>query len=179
MNEQIERFLAELARAGGVGRALGHGEAAEHLLKLLGERDVRKVAVDHSSVPVEIYRAVKEGGFEILIDDDPHSLKGAEAGISGALAAVADSGTVALGGSPEGLWQWVSLLPPLHVVFLEAEQVLPSLDEAFELIKEARAQGLEEFVLVTGPSRTADIAQTPLLGMHGPRELFALILLPR
>jgi len=179
MKDRVERFIKELARVGGIAQAFERREeAVERLLKLLKERGVHGVVLEPSPLldELKIPQALREAGFEVLIAEEPRRLRGAEAGVGGALAAVAESGTLLLGGPPKGLWQWVSLLPPLHTVFLEAERIRPSLEEGFQALEEARARGLEEFVWITGPSRTADIAQTPLLGMHGPGELHVFII---
>ena len=178
MNEQVERFIVELGHVGGVGQAFESKEAAaEHLLRVLQEKQVQRITLAPSSLLEElaVAKQLKDAGFELLPADDPIALKEVDVGVTDVVAAVAESGTLLLGGPSKGAWQWASLLPPIHIAFVQAGQIRSSLDDGFRALKEARNQGLEEFVWITGPSRTADIAQTLFLGMHGPKELHVLI----
>lgn len=189
-HERVERFVRELVRVGGtaavlsgeeLGKELGK-ELATHLLSWLEEREARRVllAPDPLVEELALGEALAREGLEVLRAEaelgSPRAFREAAAGITGALAAVAESGTLLLGGAPRGGWQWASLLPPLHVAVIPAKRICASLEDAFQALTEAAADGVEEFVWITGPSRTADIAITPLLGMHGPQELHAVIL---
>ena len=179
-SERIERFVRELTQVGGTASVLDPEEAPNRIAALLKEREAQKVVLDPGSLPRELPLAelLAGEGFEVLVDigEDISALQDAAAGVTGAIAAVADSGTLLLGGDPKGPWQWASLLPPLHIAVIRSEQIGESLDEAFRPLREASQSGVEEFVWITGPSRTADIAITLLLGMHGPRELHVVIL---
>ncbi len=178
MNEQVERFIAELGHVGGVGQAFESREdAVGYLLNVLYEKKAQRITLAPSPLLEElaVAKQLEDAGFELLPADDPSALKEVDVGITGVVAAVAESGTLLLGGPPKGAWQWASLLPPVHIALVRVGQIRPSLDDGFQALKEARDQGLEEFVWVTGPSRTADIAQTLFLGMHGPQELHALV----
>ncbi len=182
-DERIERFVRELSQVGGAASVLDPEGAPSRIAALLKERKAQKVMLDPGSLPRELpLKALRdrltEEGFEVLegFGEDVSALRDAAAGVTGALAAVADSGTLLLGGAPRGGWQWASLLPPLHIAVIRADQIRPTLDEALRALREHSQEGGEEFVWITGPSRTADIAITLLLGMHGPRELHAVIL---
>jgi L-lactate utilization protein LutC len=99
-------------------------------------------------------------------------------GISGASAALAATGSVVLC-SGDGRFRATSLLPPVHIVVLTQDQILPNLEG---WVHQQRARGLPAFkqvsntVIISGPSRTADIAMELILGMHGPGELHLFIL---
>jgi L-lactate dehydrogenase complex protein LldG len=99
-------------------------------------------------------------------------------GISGATAALAATGSLVLA-SGSGRHRATSLLPPVHIVVLTADQILPHL-EAW--MSQQRAAGLTLFeesgniAIISGPSRTADIGMELILGMHGPREMHLLLL---
>jgi len=177
--ETAERFVAELTRVGGTAKALAKAEeAAPYILRLLDKKEAKRVLLDHDALLEElnIKGALLERGIEVLDGEgDIEHFKELDVGITGAIAAVADSGTLLLGGAPRGIWQWASLLPEIHIALIRVDQIRPELESAFLDLKEARVRGSEEFVWITGPSRTADIAITLLMGMHGPRELHALI----
>ena len=173
----VERFLQELALVGGTAVALPPEEVAPHITALLGERGAQEVllAPDPPLEELELEEALREGGFEVFVHAETATLRDIPAGLTGALAGVAESGTLLLGGEPRGPWQWASLLPPLHIAVIRAEKIRPTLDEALRALQELSQEGVEEFVWITGPSRTADIAITLLLGMHGPKELHVVV----
>lgn len=95
-------------------------------------------------------------------------------GVSLALAAAAETGTVILS-SAEGRRN--QLLPPTHLVWLRAETVYGTLGETLEILLRAghlpAALGLH-----SGPSRSADIGQIMVQGIHGPGRLVVALLMP-
>ena len=71
----------------------------------------------------------------------------------------------------------LSIYPPVHIVLAYTSQLVPDLKDAFKLIKQKYgAQVPSMITTVTGPSRTADIEKTLVLGAHGPKELFVFLL---
>lgn len=188
--ETIERFVRELRLVGASAAVLpapdaSGDEVADHLASFLKERGYGRVflAPDPLLEELSLREALGRRGLEVVHGGaeavDPHALRDVEVGITGALAAVAESGTLLLGGKPEGPWQWGSLLPPLHIALVRSDQICECLDAAFQRLREAFAKGVEEFVWITGPSRTADVAVTLLLGMHGPKELHVVVVVVR
>jgi L-lactate dehydrogenase complex protein LldG len=65
------------------------------------------------------------------------------------------------------------LLPEIHIAVIHSYQIVNSLEEAIQIkaVRDASAT-----VLITGPSRTADIEMTLTIGVHGPKELVVYIL---
>jgi L-lactate dehydrogenase complex protein LldG len=100
-------------------------------------------------------------------------------GITGVDYAIAETGTCVLV-PRKGVSRAVSLLPPLHVAIVEPDQVYETLDDLFALRRLAFLQGRGEMgsylSLITGPSRTADIEQTIVEGVHGPVEAHMVLL---
>ncbi|HQT47142.1 MAG TPA: LUD domain-containing protein [Acidocella sp.] len=90
-----------------------------------------------------------------------------------AFAGIAETGTLLM---PSGPTRPTSnnLLPDNAIVLIEAVRIFGCYEEAFDLL---RAQGAmpRNVMLITGPSRSADIEQTLELGAHGPRRLHVLI----
>ena len=101
----------------------------------------------------------------------------ADVGITGADYAIAETGSCVIVGG-KGVSRLVSLLPPIHVAVLKSNQILPSLDELFALRRETHLAGnpLRYMNIISGPSRSADIEQTLIKGMHGPRETHIVLL---
>lgn len=173
----VEQFIAELAKVGGIAKAVSDGqEALQYLFSLIERHRAKGVMKSNFALgeQVGLKRALEQAGVEV-IEDAAHGFSEAEIGVTGVFAAIADSGTLLLG-AEAGYWELASTLPPVHVAFLKKNQIRQNLDEAFKDSKRAFAQGHKEFVLVTGPSRTADIALTLITGVHGPKEVHAVIL---
>ena len=95
-------------------------------------------------------------------------------GITGAIAGLADTGSVVLT-CGNGRGRLASLLPPIHIVLLESHLLLPSLSHFIQLNPEAATLS-SNLVFITGPSRSADIEQTMTLGAHGPKELHVILI---
>jgi L-lactate dehydrogenase complex protein LldG len=97
----------------------------------------------------------------------------ADFGITSADYALADTGTFVMIASQKEA-RLISLLPPVHIGVIPATAILPNLDELFVRCPEP-AQQTSSMVLITGPSRTADIEQILVRGVHGPGEIYAVI----
>jgi L-lactate utilization protein LutC len=97
----------------------------------------------------------------------------AEFGITSADYALADTGTLVMLASPEDA-RLVSLLPPVHVAVLPRNRLLSGLDELLELLPRP-AEQTSSMVLITGPSRTADIEQILVRGVHGPGSIHVVL----
>jgi L-lactate utilization protein LutB len=97
----------------------------------------------------------------------------AEVGINFADYALADTGSlVFLSESHES--RLISLLPPVHIALVARKRILSGLDELFTLVPQPLAQS-SAMVLITGPSRTADIEMRLVRGVHGPGEIHVII----
>jgi len=71
----------------------------------------------------------------------------------------------------------LSIYPPVHIVLAYTSQLVPDLKDAFKLIKTKYTDRIPSMITnITGPSRTADIEKTLVLGAHGPKELFVFLL---
>lgn len=95
-------------------------------------------------------------------------------GVTLAIAGVAETGTLVLASAPERP-TLLAYLPETSVVVVAADWIEASYEDAWESVR-AMPGGVPRSVnFVTGPSRTADIAQQLELGAHGPRRLLILI----
>jgi len=103
----------------------------------------------------------------------------AEAGdavsVTGAFAAVAETGTLVLT-SGAGHPTTLNFLPETHVVVLRAADVAAGLEDVWDRLRAVRGADMPRTVnMVTGPSRSADIGQELQMGAHGPRRLHILL----
>jgi L-lactate utilization protein LutC len=97
----------------------------------------------------------------------------ADVGITSADFALADTGTLVMLASPSEA-RLVSLLPPWHIAVLPRDRILTGLDELFTVLPNPAAD-TSSMVLITGPSRTADIEQILVRGVHGPGQITVVI----
>lgn len=202
--EEIRRNLTEnlplildkfeqMAKLGGwnLHRATGYEDAIEYavsLVKSLGvERVVRSNQPVFDALPLD--SALSNLGTQVTQvthgeDRSRESLReeiiAAGLGMTGADYAVAETGSVVI--LPRnGLSRLVSLVPPVHLALVRPQDVVETLTDLFLLRRlEFHRNGGEMgsyLNFITGPSRTADIESTLVVGVHGPREVH-LVLLP-
>jgi L-lactate dehydrogenase complex protein LldG len=120
-------------------------------------------------------KAAAAAGAHVHRDLDPAEIVAGrgedEVGVSEAVYGLADTGSVVLASGPDEP-RARSLLPPVHVTVLEAERILPGLAELFAALGGELPSAL---AIVTGPSRSADIEQKLVVGVHGPGEVHIII----
>jgi L-lactate dehydrogenase complex protein LldG len=98
----------------------------------------------------------------------------AACGITGADYALAETGTLVMLASAREA-RMISLLPPVHIAIVRRERLLTGLDELLSILPHP-AEQTSSMVLITGPSRTADIEQILVRGVHGPGEIHVVVL---
>jgi len=70
----------------------------------------------------------------------------------------------------------LNVYPEIHVVIAYVHQLVNDLKDAFEAVQSKYSGKLPSMLsVVTGPSRTADIEKTLIMGAHGPRELYLIL----
>ena len=116
----------------------------------------------------EFVRNAEAAGFHVHRDEAPR-IDGA--GVSQALYGLADTGSVVIAASPEEP-RANSLLPEVHVSLLREDRILAGLAELFEALGSDLPSAL---AIVTGPSRSGDIEQTLVVGVHGPGEVHVVL----
>ena len=92
------------------------------------------------------------------------------------LALIAETGTAVVASRLSG-GRRAGLVDPVHVIEAREDQLVPDLAAALERIGPELAAS-SAVTLVTGPSRTADIEQTLIRGVHGPGEVHVVFVQP-
>lgn len=122
----------------------------------------------------ELAELLKEAGLTCSGDLDAFREGGA--GITSCEALVARSGSI-LVSSRQGGGRKMSALPDIHVVLGKTSQLVAEVADSMEVMQKKYGVRLpSQMTMVTGPSRTADIEKTLVMGAHGPRELYLLLL---
>ncbi len=183
-----------MAKLGGwnLHRAQGYEEAIEYatvLAKSLGiDRVVRSDQPVFDALPLD--SALGSLGLTVTPvtrseDRSRESLRqeivASGLGMTGADYAVAETGSLVI--LPrKGLSRLVSLVPPVHLALVRPQDLVETLSDLFLLRRlQYHLNGGEMgsyLNFITGPSRTADIESTLVVGVHGPREVHLVLLEP-
>ena len=94
--------------------------------------------------------------------------------VTQAFAAIAETGTLMLPSAPERPTT-LNLLADTAIVVLRASNLVGAYEEAWDKLRAEMGGMPRNVMLVTGPSRSADIEQTLELGAHGPRNLHVVL----
>ena len=112
--------------------------------------------------------------YEQSVEDCKEQLFNIDAGITSTQGGLADVGALILWPTPDEP-RLMSLAPAVHIAVLEASKIHTSLVDAIH--QEHWAKGMPtNALLISGPSKTADIELVLTFGVHGPKELIVLIL---
>lgn len=171
-----EQFSAALTANGGeVLRAASKAEAAAQLAGLLDELGAERVAAHRAELAdfPGIPEQSPSQAWAFAEDETDYRAwcAQAEVGITRAETALAETGSLVLASGAETA-RMTSLLPPVHIVLLAESRIVPSL---FEWVKQRPGSMPANLVLVSGPSKTADIEQTMIVGVHGPKRLVVIM----
>lgn len=180
----LEQFESELAKVGArVYHAASTESAAQYIELTALERKAKTIVAADAEVVerIGLQRRLDKSGISYVTEasdaDFRRTAIEAGIGVSGVDYALADTGTLVLLAS-RGHARSISLLPPVHIAIVKPDQIVSGLDDLFQLLRfEKGVNDLGSAVtFITGPSRTADIELTLVVGVHGPQELHAVIL---
>jgi len=96
-------------------------------------------------------------------------------GLTGCFCAIAETGTVLLLSSPAAP-KVTALLPETHVCVVRKERLLDTMEDSFALLRREVGDPPRAVFYVSGPSRTADIEQTIVIGAHGPYRVHIILI---
>jgi L-lactate dehydrogenase complex protein LldF len=160
----VTRFQTELETLGGNFIRCEESELAEKILALLQAKGIDTVmAWDDEHLPSDLAENLREQGIAIYNDVQTKI----PAGITGAVAGIAETGTLVVT-SGKGKPQSTSLLPQIHLAILREDNIYANLAKVLNLRKVKDAAAVS---LISGPSKTADIEMTLTVGVHGPGEV--------
>ncbi len=146
-------------------------EAAETLQAIFKQTGAKKIAVSDSILAKRTIEFIKTG-VEFIENAAAGVLFECDLGITGAQFGIAETGTLVLESEKE-LHRFASLIPPVHVCILEAKQIRQTLGEVLGILEKDLSRTI---TFITGASRTSDIELTLAIGVHGPGELFVILI---
>jgi L-lactate dehydrogenase complex protein LldG len=112
---------------------------------------------------------------DIPFSSDEESFHSLRVGITGCEYLIARLGSIMIS-SGQVSGRRLNVYPEIHVIIAYSSQLVPDLKQALTGIKQRYAQRMPSLVsVITGPSRTADIEKTLVMGAHGPKELFVFL----
>ena len=167
-NEDANKYIVEFVKTHGLSRvAISNSPLLSDigLATMLENTGTKPSLVDYSGCKdAQELGARKRSIRETLLQT--------ELGITGASYAIADTGTLVIGGNDETN-RLTSLMPTVHLAVVRSDQFMPDLPSVMEQLSRSKLN--QAITLITGPSRTADIELTLTIGVHGPKELHVVV----
>lgn len=178
-----DKFADEVSLVGGMAKVVDDWNAArQQLREIIAEGKCQSALCWQHPVLKELQldTLLNEAGvtrhdYATLASLDPAKVRtlaiAADIGITSADIAIAETGTLVVC-SKLGQERICSLLPPIHVAIITAEQIVADLLDAMPRLRQPLPSNT---VLITGPSKTGDIELQLTTGVHGPGKWHVLI----
>lgn len=169
----VTQFAAELEALGGKFTFCSSGEVETKVLELLQKEGVQEtLAWDSAHLPGGLLEKLSTAGIKVYYPslETLQECSRVRVGITGAAAAIAETGSLLLPGGP-GQPLIASLLPEIHIAVIWEKDIFEHLSQ---VLTEQGVESASAAVIVTGPSRTADIEMALTIGVHGPGKLHVI-----
>lgn len=151
------------------------------LLEVLKARNLKTLAYGHDAWFGDTLRSQITGAglpqlvpYGESVETFRDELFGTDAGITSTLGGIAENGTIIIWPTPQEP-RLLSLVPTVHIALVRADAIHATLADAMRDMDWAGRMPTNA-LLVSGPSKTADIEMTLAFGVHGPKELIVLVL---
>jgi L-lactate dehydrogenase complex protein LldG len=151
-------------------------QLGNELAAFLKERGCRRVALASSALieRLNVARALELAGFAVsswpqMNRDQSYDM---DCGITDVAYAIAETGSLVIRPTP-GHGRSLSLVPPLHIAIIEPRNLIADLLDLFTLLPRDGSGGA---TIISGPSKTADIEGSLVVGVHGPHEVRAYLI---
>jgi len=170
LNESLsQEFKTNLELIGGqVILIKSKSEIADQIKQICKEKDKDKIFCTDPKL-----QEILSGS--IGIDSDENSFLGLNIGVTGCELLIAHLGSVIIS-SAQISGRRLNVFPETHIVVACQSQLTDYLDSALEKLQNKYKNELPSLITnITGPSRTADIEKTLVMGMHGPKTLIVII----
>jgi L-lactate dehydrogenase complex protein LldG len=148
--------------------------AVNKVLEIMAAAGAASVILPDEEIPARdlIQARLEETGIRFVDVNDRDASFEADFGITGVTCAIAETGSLCVD-SGDGRRRLASLAVPNHIAVLRVQQILPDLlDWAARFPVEIPANR----VLISAPSKTADIEMTLVEGVHGPKVVYIVVI---
>lgn len=123
----------------------------------------------------ELKTLLHAGGI-LYNDEETSFIKNAEASLTTCEALIARTGSLLVSSANES-GRRLGIYPEKHLVLAYASQLLPEIKDGLAFVRNKYKDKIPSMLsLVSGPSRTADIEKTLVMGAHGPKELILFLI---
>ena len=166
----LEEFRVSLESVG-AKYALVESEdgAADALQAIVADLSATEITVSDSAL---VHRIVNAAELDAISDPSRGELFASDVGITSAQWAIAETGTLVLEAGAER-HRLVSLVPAVHICLLKASSILRTMNEILAALD---TEVNPSITFITGASRTSDIELTLAIGVHGPGELYVIVI---
>lgn len=179
--EKLDRFERTLESVHGEVHRVNRGQWLDRLAEVLQSRQVGNLLTPmHHWIGSALRDAVRDDLPPLLAYDrpingwKPELFNHVEASITSTRGGIAETGSLILWPTPDEP-RLMSLVPPIHIAVMEAKELYATFLEAMRAQQWASGMPTNA-LLISGPSKTADIEQTLAYGVHGPKELIVLVI---
>ena len=143
----------------------------DQLFEFKQENNIQHLFVWESGLKKQLFDA----GIN-FIGEEKEFVKKAEAGLTTCEALIARTGSILIS-SANSSGRRLNIYPEKHLVVARASQLVPDIKDGLNLLREKYEGKMPSMIsLVSGPSRTADIEKTLVLGAHGPKQLILFLI---
>ncbi|MBC8210385.1 MAG: lactate utilization protein [Gammaproteobacteria bacterium] len=177
--EKIQRLSERMQAVRGEVHRMPRTDWVGWLNQELPKRKLHNILLGETA-NAELFRAQADAAltlhrYDRVIEDWKQDLfKQVDVGITDTLGGIAESGSLILWPTPQEP-RLLSLVPPVHIALLEADKIVDNFAQAMHQQHWSEHMPTNA-LLISGPSKTADIEQTLAYGIHGPKQLIVLIL---
>ena len=103
------------------------------------------------------------------------NLEGCDASVTSCEYLIARTGSIVMSSAQQS-GRTVSVYAPIHICIAYTDQLVYDIKEGLQLMKEKYSDFPSMVTFATGPSRTADIEKSLVVGVHGPKESYVFLL---
>ena len=148
---------------------LNKAELAISLQQLIQQKEWSKIYCCEK----DLTKTLQQNGFNAFADV---TVKDCDASITSCEFLVARTGSIIMSAAQES-GRTVSVYAPVHICIATTSQLVYDIKDGLNGLKEKYRQYLPSLItFATGPSRTADIEKTLVVGVHGPKEVYCFVI---
>lgn len=170
MHEPVAHFIAECSRLKTTTAEVASlADVPAEVARYLAAQSLEKRCAGWRE-----FAALDWSGAGVAFDDRPAN--GADLiGVTGCFCGIGETGTLLLLSAP-ATPKATALLPETHICIVRKSRIVATMEDAFARMRDEVGEPPRATFFVSGPSRTADIEQTLVIGAHGPYRVHVILI---